>query len=95
MTQHAVFLSYNSVDHLAVEEIAKRLRAADIELWLDTWQVAAGDPVQRALEQALTETRASVVFIGPSGIGPCRPSSPASAGSSSSAAWTKRHRSGP
>ncbi len=40
------------------------LRAADIELWLDSWQVAAGDPVQRALEQALTETRASVVFIG-------------------------------
>jgi len=27
MTQHAVFLSYNSVDHLAVEEIARRLRA--------------------------------------------------------------------
>jgi hypothetical protein len=70
MTQHAVFLSYNSTDHLAVEEIARRLRAADIELWLDAWQVAAGDPVQRALEQALTETRASVVFIGPSGIGP-------------------------
>ena len=70
MTQHAVFLSYNSVDQLAVEEIAKRLRAADIEPWLDAWQVAAGDKWQQALEKALTETRASLVFIGPSGVGP-------------------------
>jgi hypothetical protein len=70
MTQHAVFLSYNSVDKAAVTEIAHRLRACAIEPWFDEWHVAAGDKWQPVIEKALTEARASVVFIGPSGVGP-------------------------
>jgi hypothetical protein len=69
MTQHAVFLSYNSVDEAAVTEIAHRLRARAIEPWLAEWHAAAGQPSQAALERALRETRAGVVFIGQSGLG--------------------------
>ena len=69
MTQHDVFLSYNSDDIAAVTQIANRLRARAIEPWFDEWHVAAGQPSQAALEQALKEARAAVVFIGQSGLG--------------------------
>ena len=68
--QRFVFLSHNSVDKLAVEEIARRLRAAGIEPWLDSWHLVPGEKWQPALEKALAEARASVVFVGPSGVGP-------------------------
>ena len=41
-----------------------------IEPWLDSWRLIPGEKWQPALEKALTEARASVVFVGPSGMGP-------------------------
>jgi hypothetical protein len=59
MTQHAVFLSYNSVDEAAVTEIAHRLRARAIEPWLRrVARRGRGQPWQAALERALREARA-------------------------------------
>lgn len=68
--QRFVFLSHNSVDKPVVEEIARRLRAAGIEPWLDSWHLVPGEKWQPALEKALNEAGASAVFIGPSGVGP-------------------------
>jgi ABC-type multidrug transport system fused ATPase/permease subunit len=65
-----VFLSHNSADKPAVEEIARRLRDEGIDPWIDTWQLVPGEKWQPSLEKALAEARASVVFFGPSGIGP-------------------------
>ena len=69
-TRHFVFLSHNNSDKPAVEELAHRLRAEGVEPWLDAWSLIPGQKWQPALEKALTEAGASVVFIGPSGIGP-------------------------
>jgi hypothetical protein len=38
--------------------------------FLDKWRLVAGDPWQQALEQALSESKACAVFIGPGDIGP-------------------------
>lgn len=65
-----VFLSHNSADKPAVEEIALRLIGHGIEPWLDAWRLVPGERWQPALERALAEAQASVVFFGPSGVGP-------------------------
>lgn len=64
------FLSHNSADKPAVEEIAHRLRQKGIEPWLDKWNLIPGNPWQEELEQALRECSTCCVFIGPGEIGP-------------------------
>jgi hypothetical protein len=64
------FLSHNSADKPAVEELARRLTREGIEPWLDKWNLIPGDPWQQAIEEALNTCATCTVFIGPSGIGP-------------------------
>lgn len=64
-----VFLSHNSADKPAVEELAHRLTKEGVEPWLDKWHLIPGDPWQPAIEDALTKCESCAVFIGPSGIG--------------------------
>jgi hypothetical protein len=68
-TYHA-FLSHNSADKPAVEALARRLRAAGVEPWLDRWNLVTGEPWQSALAGALDACETCVVFVGPGGIGP-------------------------
>ena len=65
-----VFLSHNSTDKPAVEELARRLKADGIEGWFDKWHLVPGKPWQPALEQALADSLSVAVFVGPSGFGP-------------------------
>ena len=65
-----VFLSHNSADKPAVEELARRLKADGIEPWLDKWHLVPGTPWQPALEQALADSMSVAVFVGPGGISP-------------------------
>jgi len=65
-----VFLSHNSKDKAAVEQLARLLRDQhQIKSWLDKWNLVPGDSWQQAIEEALDSCRAFAVFIGPSGIG--------------------------
>lgn len=65
-----VFLSHNSADKPAVEQLARRLLDAGIQPWLDTWNLIPGDPWQEGLEEALDTCATCAVFMGPSGVGP-------------------------
>lgn len=65
-----VFLSHNSADKPAVEELARRLKADGLESWLDKWHLIPGEPWQQALEKALADSMSVAVFVGPSGLGP-------------------------
>jgi hypothetical protein len=64
------FLSYNSTDHMAVEQIAQNLHRQGIELWLDTWNLIPGNAWQAEIERALEDCGTCSVLIGPSGLGP-------------------------
>lgn len=65
-----VFLSHNSADKRAVEEIARRLRdKAHLEPFLDKWHLIPGEPWQEELERALDASHACAVFLGPGGLG--------------------------
>ena len=65
-----VFLSHNSIDKPQVEQMAHRLRAAGIKVWLDKWNLIPGDPWQEGIEEALDECDCCLVFVGKEGIGP-------------------------
>ena len=69
-TDYDVFLSHNSSDKPAVDELARRLVKEYIKPWLDKWNLIPGDPRQKALESALDSCATCAVFIGPSGISP-------------------------
>jgi len=64
-----VFLSHNSQDKPVVEEIAVRLRAEGLSVWLDEWELRPGFPWQEGLEEGVRASRAVAVFVGASGLG--------------------------
>lgn len=69
--KYDVFLSYNSKDKTAVENIARLLRNEhSLKVWLDTWNLIPGEVVQKELEDALDACQTVAVFVGESGIGP-------------------------
>jgi len=65
-----VFLSHNSRDKTLVEELARKLEAEGLTVWLDKWTLVAGEPWQEALERGLLQSRVTVVAIGSEGLGP-------------------------
>ncbi|MBS0203856.1 MAG: toll/interleukin-1 receptor domain-containing protein [Planctomycetes bacterium] len=65
-----VFLSHNSADKPAVEEIGRRLKEDGLESWFDKWHLIPGEPWQPAIEQALADSATVAVFVGPSGFSP-------------------------
>jgi hypothetical protein len=67
--KYDVFLSHNSKDKPAIEELAERLEdEAELKVFLDVWNLIPGDPWQESLEDALDKSRTVAVFLGPSGI---------------------------
>ena len=65
-----VFLSHNSQDKPAIEELARRLTVERISPWLDNWNLIPGESWQPAIERGLERCAACAVFIGPTGISP-------------------------
>lgn len=68
---YAVFLSFNSEDREAVEQIARYLAdKAKLRPWFDQWELIPGEPWVRNLERGLAASSTCAVFVGKSGEGP-------------------------
>ena len=65
-----VFLSHNSRDKPAVEEIAAFLRDRGLRVWLDKDELRPGLPWQKGLEEGVKASRSVAVFVGKDGLGP-------------------------
>ena len=63
------FLCHSSQDKPAVREIARRLRARGVLPWLDEWELPPGKEWLGLVEKALRQVRATLVFLGPGGLG--------------------------
>ena len=64
-----VFLSHNSRDKPAVEEIAALLRDRGLRVWLDKDELRPGLPWQEGLEEGVLASRSVAVFVGKDGMG--------------------------
>ena len=64
------FLSFNSVDGQKVRDIAVRLEAKGLKPYLEEWEIRPGQDFQPRLAEALEQSKACVVFLGPNGLGP-------------------------
>lgn len=71
MSEHFdVFLSHNSRDKEAVEELGELLKQRRMTVWLDKWELTPGRPWQEVLEEAIHTTQSAAVLVGSEGIGP-------------------------
>lgn len=64
------FISYNSEDRRQVETVAKYLRAAGLNVWLDREQLRPGEDWQSRLQAEIENISGCIVVVGGSGIGP-------------------------
>ena len=64
-----VFLSYNSRDHVMVDQIAHWLKEQGISCFLDRWYLVPGKPWPVALEDALQRSKSVVILLGPGEMG--------------------------
>jgi energy-coupling factor transporter ATP-binding protein EcfA2 len=69
VSRYDVFLSYNSADHVVVEDIAQKLREEGLEPFLDRWYLAPGARWQSKLEDTLSSCKAVAIFLGPGEMG--------------------------
>jgi hypothetical protein len=63
------FLSHNGRDKPAVRALCERLQAAGLAVWLDENDLPFGKDWQPAIEQAIRDSAAGLVAIGPNGMG--------------------------
>src|SRR5271165_3487185 len=69
-SSYDLFLSYNSTDHVAVKDIADRLREVGLEPFLDRWYLVPGMRWRPELEKALGSCKAVAIFVGKDQMGP-------------------------
>ena len=69
-SQFDVFISHNSKDKPAVIQLAKKLKAQGLKVWLDIWELRPGHSWQEEVEKIIASTRAAVVLVGRDGFGP-------------------------
>lgn len=63
-----LFLSHAGDDADASRDLARRLRQAGLEVWLDIDQLKPGANWMKALEQAIDDASAFAVYVGRSGV---------------------------
>ena len=66
---HDVFISYNRNDSVHAEHLAEALRALDLSVFFDKRFLLPGSRWRPELENALRESHAVAVLLGPAGIG--------------------------
>ena len=51
--KYDVFISHSAKDKPAVRELAERLKADGLRVWLDEWEIQPGDMIGLKIEQGL------------------------------------------
>jgi len=67
--QYAVFLSFNSDDREAVENIAQYLKKKGLHPYFDEWELIPGESVIENLARGISTSTTCAIFIGQSGPG--------------------------
>jgi TIR domain len=65
-----VFLCHNNRDKPVVRELGEALRARELKVWLDEWELVPGRRWPNALEKVIETCRAAAVLVCKDGLGP-------------------------
>jgi GTPase SAR1 family protein/uncharacterized CHY-type Zn-finger protein len=63
--KYDVFLSHSSKDKPVVCELANKLKADGLRVWLDEWIIKPGDPISLKIQQGIEESRILVMCMSP------------------------------
>jgi hypothetical protein len=58
-----VFLSHSAKDKPIVRDLAQRLKADGLRVWLDDWEIQPGDSIPARIRQALPQCRTLVLCM--------------------------------
>jgi hypothetical protein len=58
-----VFLSHNSADKPLARRLAHDLQTANVDVWLDQWQIGVGDAFEQCIEQGLAQADFVIVLL--------------------------------
>jgi hypothetical protein len=58
-----VFCSHRFVDKPRIREIARKLREAGIDAWLDEWEIKPGDDIVTAMNRGLASYNVGLIFF--------------------------------
>ncbi|MGI9107720.1 MAG: TIR domain-containing protein [Pyrinomonadaceae bacterium] len=61
--QYDVFISHSAKDKPAVRELAERLKADGLRVWLDEWEIRPGDMIGLRINQGLEQSRTLVLIM--------------------------------
>ncbi|MFM7038426.1 MAG: toll/interleukin-1 receptor domain-containing protein, partial [Planctomycetaceae bacterium] len=64
-----VFLSHATADKPRVLRLAEQLREAGLHVWLDAWEIKAGDNIFLQVEKGLETSRVLVLCLSPAALG--------------------------
>jgi TIR domain-containing protein len=63
------FLRHSSKDKPAVRELADRLKADGVRVWLDAWEIKPGDSIPAKIEDGLEHSRVLVLCMSANAFG--------------------------
>ncbi len=66
--KYDVFLSHNHADKPRVRQLAERLKAAGVRVWLDEWVIQAGDIIALKVDEGLEQSRVLLLCISPAAL---------------------------
>jgi hypothetical protein len=67
--KYDVFLSHSAKDKAVVLDVAERLRADGLSVWLDDWEIRAGDSIPSKIEEGLEHSRVLVLCMSANAFG--------------------------
>ncbi len=59
------FVSHNSADKPVAEQVARRLLDSGIDVWLDKWEILAGESLTSRIEEGIADANAFVILMSP------------------------------
>jgi TIR domain len=59
----SVFISHSSKDKPAVEALAEALRVRGIDVWLDKWEIGAGDDIVAKINESLDKAGCGIIVF--------------------------------
>ena len=64
-----VFISYSSRDQSFVEQLAADLKANNVDVWFDKWEILPGDSLIQKIGDAILENDYFIVVLSPDSVG--------------------------